>query len=113
MLTVWATTQFEGFHRWPNAPTEVEFLTNRHRHMFHVRVEVEVFHDDRDVEFITLKRQVEDILQDELGPDYHEVGSCEMVAEGLADTLERVYDYQVVSVEVSEDLENGSTWRRD
>ena len=52
---IWVTFRKEGIHKYPDAPDGVEFLKYPHRHIFHFRVELEVFHDDRDVEFILLK----------------------------------------------------------
>jgi len=44
--TIWAkiTTQFEGIHKYPNAPDEMAFLRFDHRHIFHVTVWIEQFH---------------------------------------------------------------------
>jgi hypothetical protein len=53
------TWQFEGLHCWPSAPDEVAFLRSPHRHIFHCRARLEVFHQDREVEFILLKRNLE------------------------------------------------------
>lgn len=101
--TVFFTLQFEGFHCWAKCPIEeVSFLRDRHRHMFHVRGEKQVFHDDRDVEFIMLKNEVAAYLA-QLYPK-GEMGStsCEMVAEHLLEV------FDLVSCEVSEDGENGA-----
>ena len=50
--------QVEGVHNWPEAskfePT-MKYLEHPHRHMFHIDARREVFHDDRDVEFIVFK----------------------------------------------------------
>ena len=35
-MTLWVTTQLEGFHKWEQAPDEVAYLRERHRHMFGV-----------------------------------------------------------------------------
>ena len=48
---IFVTFQKEGIHKYPNAPDGVEFLQYPHRHMFHFRVEIDVFHNDRDIEF--------------------------------------------------------------
>ena len=56
---IFVTFQKEGIHKYPDAPAGVEFLKYPHRHMFHFRVEIEVFHDDRDIEFILFKRELE------------------------------------------------------
>ena len=64
--SIFVTFQKEGLHRWPDAINfpGVEFLANEHRHMFHFRVEMEVFHDDREVEFILFKRELEKLYGD-------------------------------------------------
>ena len=49
--TVIATVQVVGYHKWADAPEEVRYLSNHHRHLFTVRAEFDVTHDDRDVEF--------------------------------------------------------------
>ena len=58
---IFVTFQKEGLHKWPDAIDHpgVEFLANEHRHMFHFRVDLQVFHDDREVEFILFKRELE------------------------------------------------------
>jgi hypothetical protein len=35
------------------------FLGYPHRHIFHFRVSIDVFHNDRDIEFIQFKRWLE------------------------------------------------------
>lgn len=105
---IFITTQFEGKHCWPDAPEQVAFLRDMHRHMFHVKVTVSVFHDDREIEFITLKSEVNAFIQDQLAlwPEYI---SCEMMAEHILTYLMSVYginrDY---CIEVNEDGENGA-----
>jgi hypothetical protein len=63
---IWVTFEKEGIHCYPAAGTDptlctageydVSFLANPHRHMFHFRVSIDVFHNDRDIEFIQFKR---------------------------------------------------------
>lgn len=43
--------QIEGFHRWPKATPQRGYLAGRHRHMFHVEAQIELFRDDREIEF--------------------------------------------------------------
>ena len=38
---------------------DVSFLGYPHRHIFHFKVMIEVYHDDRDIEFIQFKRWME------------------------------------------------------
>ena len=99
---IWVTFQKEGIHRYPAAATDVKLATRRfglpeehwldvsfladpHRHIFHFRVEMEVFHDDRDVEFIQAKRIMERWYND--GTLYLDYKSCEMMANDLYDKL--------------------------
>ena len=49
--SIWVTFQKEGIHKYPDAPDEVEFLRYPHRHIFKFKVQIDVEHDDRDIEF--------------------------------------------------------------
>lgn len=105
--TIFVTFQKEGIHRYPDAPEGVEFLRSPHRHIFHFRVTVGVFHNDRDIEFILFKRELEALYSDAtLQVDYK---SCEMLAEDLIDYIRKAYPDRKITVEVSEDGENGAT----
>lgn len=105
--TIFVTFQKEGIHRYPDAPDGVEFLKNPHRHIFHFRVDVDVFHNDRDIEFILFKRELEALYSEAtLQVDYK---SCEMLAEDLIDYISKKYPGRKITVEVSEDGENGAT----
>jgi hypothetical protein len=104
---IWVTFQKEGIHCYPDAPEGVEFLKHPHRHMFHFKVELEVFHDDRDVEFILLKRELEGLYEGGiLELDYK---SCEMMADDLAEYIVNHYPNRKLTITVSEDGENGAT----
>jgi hypothetical protein len=112
---IFITFQKEGIHRYPAAAEnpelatgdwlDVSFLASPHRHMFHFRIEMEVFHDNRDVEFIQFKRIVENwYSQGTLKLDYK---SCEMMARELHSNLFSNWPDRDYVVEVSEDGENG------
>lgn len=93
--------QFEGIHSWPGAPQDgpTPFLRDPHRHVFHVTAHRPVTHDDRDVEFIQLKRvMLQACLANFSGP--HTL-SCEAMAAHLLNT------FGLSRCEVSEDGENG------
>jgi hypothetical protein len=98
---VYVKTQFIGYHRWANAPDDVAFLRAYHRHVFHVKVGVEVTHGDREVEFFQFQRKVQDYISAEYEGRYFEK-SCEMIA------IDLLYRFQAAMVEVSEDGENGA-----
>jgi hypothetical protein len=105
--TIFVTFQKEGIHRYPDAPAGVEFLKNPHRHMFHFRVSISVVHNDRDIEFILFKRELEALYTGGAMEIDHK--SCEMLAEDLIDYIVKAYPGRDVAVEVSEDGENGAT----
>ena len=120
--SIWVTFSKEGVHCYPAAIDDpklatgewddVSFLGHPHRHIFHFRVRIEVFHDDRDIEFIQFKRW--------LGRLYEQVESssevlvlnhksCEMIADELYTEISNRHPGRFVEIEVSEDNENGCT----
>lgn len=107
---IWITLRKEGIHCYPAALTEpqladVNFLGYPHRHIFHFRVWIDVYHDDRDIEFIQFKRWIESLYSDgTLQLDYK---SCEMIADDLYDKIAQRYPGRGVWIEVAEDGENG------
>jgi len=113
---IWVTFQKEGIHKYPAAATDlklatgdaydVSFLAYPHRHIFHFRVSIDVFHNDRDIEFIQFKRWLESLYSNStLVLDYK---SCEMIAEDLYLQIAEKYPFREVEIEVSEDGENGA-----
>jgi hypothetical protein len=107
---IWVTFQREGIHCFPAAATDpkladVAFLAHPHRHMFHFRISIDVFHDDRELEFIQFKRWLESLyVNTVLQLDYK---SCEMIADDLYLQIAAKYPNRDVHIEVSEDGENG------
>ena len=98
-------TSFEGFHRYPDAPQEVAFLRGLHRHQFVVRIWVEQFNNDRDVEYISLLRWVNARIAETRFP---EEASCEAMAQELGRRVAERHPDREIRVEVSEDDENGA-----
>ena len=118
---IWVTFQREGIHCYPAALTDpllatgdyydVSFLGHPHRHIFHFRVSIDVFHNDRDIEFIQFKRWLENLYSSNnsnnssiLELDWK---SCEMIADELYIHIADRYPGRSVTIEVSEDGENG------
>ena len=109
---IWVTFQKEGIHKYPAALEEpklsdVSFLGYPHRHIFHFRVSIDVWHNDRDIEFIQFKRYLEALYSGEqncLSLDYK---SCEMIADDLYLRIADRYPNRNVIINVSEDDENG------
>lgn len=109
---IFVTFQKEGIHSYPDAPEGVEFLRHPHRHIFHFRVDIEVWNDDREIEFILFKRELEAQYSREtvgLSKYLHlDHKSCEMLADDLADYIQDAYPGRDLKIEVSEDGENGA-----
>jgi len=120
--SIWVTFNKEGVHKYPGADSDpklatgdwddVSFLGIMHRHIFHFRVRIEVFHNDRDIEFIQFKRWLERLYQNidsnssVLDLDYK---SCEMIADDLYKEISNKYPGRFVEISVAEDNENGCT----
>ena len=114
---IWVTFQKEGIHRYPAASTDpklasgdeydVSFLGMPHRHIFHFKVGIQVFHNDRDIEFIQFKRWLENLYKE--GTLELNFKSCEMISDDLYDVIASRYTGRDVEISVSEDNENGAT----
>lgn len=103
---IWVTFQRPGFHRYPDAPEDVRYLANEHRHLFKFKVGIEVFHDDREIEFHQFLKWLEKLYSSILNLDYR---SCEMIADDLAREIQTRYPNRDIEIEVSEDGECGVT----
>lgn len=103
---IWITFQKEGIHCYPDAPEGVEFLKHPHRHMFHHKIYIEVFHNDRDLEFILAKREIEGWYNE--GTLQLDHLSCEMISDNLYEKINARWPNRKVTIEISEDGENGS-----
>ena len=117
LRTIFVRFQKEGIHKYPAAATDpslatgdeydVSFLATPHRHIFHFDVAIEVFHNDRDIEFIQFKRWLEkQYSQGILELNYK---SCEMISDDLYMQISTRYPDRDIEVTVSEDGENGAT----
>jgi len=114
--TIFVKFQKEGIHCYPAAATDpalatgdeydVSFLASPHRHMFHFHVTVQVFHNDRDIEFIQFKRWLENLYATGTLELNHK--SCEMISDDLYDQIAARYPDRSIVINVSEDDENGA-----
>lgn len=113
---IFVTFEKEGIHCYPAAATDpqlatgdeydVSFLASPHRHIFHFRVTIDVFHNDRDIEFIQFKRWLQNLYSNAIiALDFK---SCEMIADDLYLQIAARYPDRAVTIEVSEDGENGA-----
>ena len=119
---IWVTFRREGIHCYPAAATDpalntageydVSFLASPHRHIFHFRVWIDIFHNDRDIEFIQFKRWLENLYSGTGPYNQHQIldldfKSCEMIADDLYTQIAARYSGRAVWIEVAEDGENG------
>ena len=114
---IFVTFQKEGIHKYPAAATDpnlatgdeydVSFLGTPHRHIFHFNVAIEVFHNDRDIEFIQFKRWLENLYKG--GTLELNYKSCEMISDDLYEQIATRYPDRNIEITVSEDNENGAT----
>ena len=113
---IWVTFRKEGIHAYydashdPNLKTDdeyvVSFLGMPHRHIFHFTVGIEVFHANRDIEFIQFKRWLENLYQGTLELNNK---SCEMISDDLYQTIATRYPDRDIEITIAEDGENGAT----
>lgn len=107
---IYVTFQKEGIHCYPaalNDPSlsDVSFLGYPHRHIFKFKVWIQVYQNDREIEFIQFQRWLMSLFNDDvLTLDYK---SCEMISDELSVKIYEKYPYRDFDIEVSEDGENG------
>ena len=108
MKTIVITSnQIEGFHRYPNAPMEVDFLKSRHRHVFYVECGFNVKHDDRDIEIFMQQSEIRKYINNEFGiPAEFGNMSCEMIARNI------LTEFNCNYVKVTEDERGGAIIQR-
>jgi hypothetical protein len=109
--SVWCKFSVDGVHNWADIPDtedlkDVQFLKYPHRHMFGFKCYSYINHNNRDIEFIHMKRDVQDYLRkkyynEQLRTHMFGSQSCEMLAEEL------INEFGFYKVEVDEDNENG------
>lgn len=88
-----------GYHYWPDAPPEVTFLRNKHRHVFEIRCFLAVEDLDREREIFLEQERLKKYLRDVYGEEPCDFGafSCEMIARDVMKAM------NADSVEVLED----------
>lgn len=105
-------TEFAGIHCYPDAPDEVAYLRQPHRHLFKVIAQIQVYSDDRELEFIIVKKDLHNALREEKLA-FKQTASCEQMAEQIRAYLAKRWItnnecYRDIIVEVNEDGENGA-----
>lgn len=114
MTTIFVTFVQEGWHRWPQALPKRSYLKEPHRHLFHFRVEIQVFDDDREIElhnFLDSCKTAVNLAYARVGTYglLFETASCEQLAARLLNDLQAGYGTsRWMAAEVSEDGEVGA-----
>ena len=112
MTKIFVPFQFWAHHRWKDAPENLDYLREYHRHLFICRVELEVNQLDREISF-------EDV---QIYLDHHVLGqyrdrlleySCETIADKLIHSFHTRFGARWYSVMVSEDGINGAVVEKD
>lgn len=107
---IYVNFQKAGFHKYPAAETDpmlsdVSYLGNRHRHLFKFIVQIEIFHNDRELEFHQVLNYCESLFESQtIDIDYK---SVEMLADDLYLQLAEKYPGRNIKINVSEDGECG------
>jgi len=98
--------RFVAFHRWKDAPDQVAFLRQFHRHLFNVQVILPVEELDRELEFFMVQRDLQVFVNANLDDREHDA-SCETFASLIGEySLRHWPKLPFVSVTVDEDGEN-------
>ena len=105
---IWVTLRKEGIHKYPAALDDPKLATGDRYDVSFLgfKVGIEVFHDDRDIEFIQFKRWIEDMYSE--GTLQLDFKSCEMISDDLYVEITKKYPGRKIEIDVSEDGENGS-----
>ena len=105
-------TSFVGFHCWPEAPEEVKFLRELHRHQFGVKLILRVseVNDSRELEFFMVKSRLDHLINTVILPYLEQAPStsCETMARVIAQTMREFYNVPEAQVFVDEDGENAA-----
>jgi hypothetical protein len=115
--------QADGLHYWPSADDPDRYLQTPHRHLFVVTVDLQVFHDDREIEINAASRWLTGLLPTLTdvphvgdGPVDFGAQSCEQLATRITDAIKHRHGpRRHITTTVLEDglLGAGITWRPD
>ncbi len=76
--------ELEGVHHYPSAPEAVGFLRSNHRHMFHLEFRIQVFTNERELEFVQVKHKLAPACAHYFATQVNgHSTSCEKIAEGV------------------------------
>ena len=99
----------EGLHYWREAPPNLDYLRNKHRHIFHIICSWEVFDDNRQMEIIETQNMIDNYFKKYYNNKYNmcdfENMSCEQMCNEL---LEQYSNKGLKQVTVLEDGYGGA-----
>jgi hypothetical protein len=106
---IWVTFNRAGFHYYPQAKTsdtlkDVSYLGDKHRHLFKFKVWIEIFHNDRELEFHQVLNYCESLFESSIDINSK---SVEMLSDDLYHLLATKYPGRNIKISVSEDGECG------
>lgn len=100
-------TRFAALHHYPDASGSTEFLKHPHRHVFYVEMKWHVADNNREIEFLKKKAEVNLFI----GTNFNGQDLGAMSCEDIAETLSKRFKAYFVSV--FEDNENGAEYYED
>lgn len=100
--------QFAAIHNYPAAEGKHGYLKYPHRHLFKGSLKIEVYHNDREVEFLALQDEVNSFCKSNYSDKDVGKVSCEMMAEAIGMHIINKYAGRNLEVKVFEDGENGA-----
>jgi len=93
-------------HRWKRAPKHRDYLRTYHPHNFEFRLELQVFEDDRELEFHDVQDWLWQVIFDNVDA-WHDA-SCETIARHVVTYAKEKYgNNREIEVEVWEDTTVG------
>lgn len=96
----------EGFHKYENAPEQVAFLRDLHRHTFKVKCGIKVNHNERDKELFMVRDEITEYINQVYGsPANFDNMSVESIAQEI---LEFAQEDGMMWVEVWEEDTGGA-----
>lgn len=108
----WALIEgsFEALHCWLDAPESEAYLRSLHRHLFEVRVQIEAFHADREIEYYNFKKLLSAFLAWMPKPTVY---SCEQYCDIIALNIRNAYPKRDLKIRVLEDGHEGAECEYD
>jgi hypothetical protein len=93
--------------RISHAAKRMIYVTFQREGSFHFNVSIQVFHNDREIEFKQFKQWLENSFKS--GVMQLDYKSCEMISDELYHYIANRYPDRDIEITVSEDGENGAT----